>query len=116
MRTLSRHDSLDEDPSFRGPDLEVEVAQEVHTEDTVDAVAEVRDVCVHVRQVKPSAESWTRWHVRDVTTPARRRAGDDARLALGQLARWMPRFTDVCASRRAVASGARSQGCERGRL
>jgi hypothetical protein len=44
----SRRDSLDEDSSFARPDLEVEVAQEVHAENAVDVVAEVSNVYVHV--------------------------------------------------------------------
>ena len=40
----SGRDLFEEDPSFGGADLDVEVAQEVHTEDTVDAVVNaIRD-------------------------------------------------------------------------
>lgn len=45
----SRRDSFNEDPSFGGSDLEIEVAEEVHFKDAVDAMTEVGNVCVHVR-------------------------------------------------------------------
>jgi hypothetical protein len=34
--------------TFCHSDLEIEVAQEVHPEQTVDIMAEVCDICVHV--------------------------------------------------------------------
>src|SRR4051812_26312210 len=46
--TGSGSDLLEEDPTFCHSDLEVEVAQEVHSEQAVDVMAEICDVCVHV--------------------------------------------------------------------
>jgi hypothetical protein len=44
----SGRDSLDKDALFSWSDPEVEVAQEVHAEDTIDAMPEVHHVDVHV--------------------------------------------------------------------
>jgi len=45
--------SLDEDTPFGRPDLEVEVAQEVHPQHAIDSVAEISNVHVHVRNGEP---------------------------------------------------------------
>lgn len=72
----SGSDFLDQDPAFRWSDLEVEVAQKVHAEDAVDAMAKVSNIYVHAGYREP--ERGKPYEANDVAMFLRDRRTDDA--------------------------------------